>query len=126
MNNELISRDIVQECKLKLLTAKQDLLNRARASRLEFANNQTNVGDEIDQSAANIEEHAMLTAQERIRNQLFEIEMALGRIERGVFGICEETQEPIEVERLLAIPFTRLSIEGAEIREATSHRYLRA
>ena len=68
----------------------------------------------------------MLTVQERIRNQLFEIDMALGRIERGVFGICEETFEKIETERLLAIPFTRLSIEGAEIREAVSQRYLRA
>ncbi len=126
MNIEDTANDIVQDCKRRLLSMKQDLLNRAKTSRQEFAKNQTNVGDEIDQSAANIEEHAMLTVQERIRNQLFEIDMALGRIERGVFGICEETFEKIETERLLAIPFTRLSIEGAEIREAVSQRYLRA
>ena len=54
-----------------------------------------------------------------------EIEMALGRIERGSYGICEETEEPIELERLLTIPWTRLSIEGAEIRESIRKRYAR-
>jgi DnaK suppressor protein len=54
---------------------------------------------------------------------LSEIESALGRIESGIFGLCEETEEPIEAERLLAIPWTRLSIEGAEIRESMNKRY---
>jgi DnaK suppressor protein len=49
----------------------------------------------------------------------------LGRIEKGTYGVCEETEEPIEVERLRAIPWTRLSIEGAELREALEHRYAR-
>lgn len=39
------------------------------------------------------------------------------RIEKGTFGKCEETDEPIEPQRLIAIPWTRLSVEGAEIRE---------
>ena len=51
--------------------------------------------------------------------------MALARIEQGTFGVCEETEEVIESERLLAIPWTRLSIEGAEIREAVSRRFAR-
>ena len=64
-----------------------------------------------------------LEAQTRLRNQLFEIELALGKIEVGVYGVCEETEEPIEEERLLAIPWTRLSVEGAEIREDLSKRF---
>ena len=60
-----------------------------------------------------------------MRNQLLEIEMALARIEQGTFGFCEETEEPIESERLLAIPWTRLSIEGAEMREAVGRKYAR-
>ena len=42
-----------------------------------------------------------------------------------LFGICEETEEVIEPERLRAIPWTRLSIEGAEIRESVNKRYAR-
>jgi DnaK suppressor protein len=60
-----------------------------------------------------------------MRLQLFEIESALARIDSNVFGICEETLEPIEVERLLAIPSTRLSIEGAELREAVKRKFAR-
>ena len=56
---------------------------------------------------------------------VIEIESALARIENGSFGICEETEEVIEPERLRAIPWTRLSIEGAEIRESITKRYAR-
>jgi DnaK suppressor protein len=67
-----------------------------------------------------------LNLNDRLRSQLFEIESALGRIESGAFGFCEETEEPIEIERLRAIPWTRLSIEGAELRESVNRRYARS
>ena len=117
-----IANHIVQECRRKLLATKAELMNRAKQCRIEFSTNDKNYGDEIDQSVAFLAEHNYLVTQERIRHQLFEIESALSRIEQGVYGICEETQEPIETERLLALPFTTLSIEGAEIREALRHR----
>jgi len=120
-----ISRDIVQQCRQKLLLMKQDLLNRARHIRNEFAQNDKNSGDEIDQAVAHLAEHNFLVSQERLRHQLVEIEYALARIESGQFGTCEETQEPIEPDRLIAIPYTRLSIEGAEIRDASRKKYAR-
>ncbi len=70
-------------------------------------------------------ESEFLSMHERLRKQLMEIELALGRIEKGSYGVCEETDEPIEADRLLAIPWTRLSIEGAEIRESIRRRYAR-
>mgnify|MGYP000852469493 FL=1 len=72
-----------------------------------------------------IDPNQYLIIQDRIRHQLMEIEYALARIENGSFGICEETFEPIEGDRLLAIPYTRLSIEGAEIREQHSKKFAR-
>lgn len=41
-----------------------------------------------------------------------EIDAALGRIDAGTYGICERTGEPIALERLEALPYTRYSIEG--------------
>ncbi len=120
-----LSREIVQECRQKLLLMKNDLLNRARHIRNEFAQNDKNSGDEIDQTVAHLAEHGFLVSQERIRTQLLEIEFALARIESGQFGMCEETQEPIEKDRLLAIPYTRFSIEGAEIRDASRKKFAR-
>jgi DnaK suppressor protein len=113
----VLSAETIQTCRLKLISLKQDLLNRSREIRAEFTSNDKSSGDEIDQSVAFLAEHNFLINQDRIRLQLAEIELALARIEKGVFGFCEETQEPIEVERLLALPYTRLSAEGAEMRE---------
>ena len=76
-------------------------------------------------STLRLAELDFLSAQGRAKDRLLEIETALARIERGNYGVCEETDEPIEVERLRALPWTRLSIEGAEIRESLQKRYVR-
>lgn len=123
-----LSQDLVFECKKRLLTLKQEILNRVRSSAVAYTQDQANrttTGDEIDQSVAQLEEYNFLVAHDRMRNQLIEIEMALSRIESGTFGVCEETEEPIESERLIAVPWTRLSIEGAEIREAMNRKFAR-
>lgn len=114
----MIDNSVIQVCREKLLTAKAELLNRYQTHFRDFREREnTGGGDEADQSAAIINENQMFLAQQRMRKQLLEIESALARIQRGTFGVCEETEEPIEKERLLAIPWTTLSIEGAEIRE---------
>lgn len=117
-------QNLVAECKRRLLDAKTDLLNRVRQTRndLHF---EDKGGDEADQTVRILAEAETLSLQERLRSQLLEIELALSRIENGTYGICEETEEQIEHDRLLAIPWTRLSIEGAEIRESVQKRYAR-
>jgi DnaK suppressor protein len=113
---------IVSTCKQKLLETKTDIINRLRLSFREFRSRDTG-GDETDQAVDMLAEGEFLTHQDRLRSQLLDIEIALAKIESGRYGLCEETEEPIEVNRLLAIPWTRLSIEGAEIREELSKRF---
>ena len=50
---------------------------------------------------------------------LYEIDQAINRIHDGSYGVCELTGEPIEPERLKAVPWTRFSA-GAE-KELESH-----
>lgn len=121
---EKLTEKLVKECKEKLLKTKMDLLNRVKEAREKLDLGEKG-GDEADQTMRLLAEQEMLNLNDRLRSQLFEIESALGRIESGAFGLCEETEEPIEVERLKAIPWTRLSIEGAEIRESIDRRYAR-
>jgi DnaK suppressor protein len=113
----MVSQKILKACKQKLLMAKADILNRYHNHFSDLRERETG-GDEADQSMSILAENQLFAVQQRLRSQLSEIESALSRMERGTFGICEETDEPIEPQRLLAIPWTRLSIEGAEIREA--------
>ncbi len=89
-----------------LLGLRQDLVNLDRG------------GDEVDQSVGLLAENQNLSLSQRLRAHLIEIDLALSRIEQGVYGICEETGESIESGRLMAVPWTRLSLEGAEIRES--------
>ncbi|MDR0728106.1 MAG: TraR/DksA C4-type zinc finger protein [Puniceicoccales bacterium] len=48
---------------------------------------------------------------------LREIDEAIGRLFEGTYGRCEITGQPIAEERLLAIPFTRYSLEGKAEKE---------
>lgn len=43
---------------------------------------------------------------------LFEIDEAIRRIEKGTYGICEMTEDPINIERLEALPYVRYSIKA--------------
>ncbi|MBB5350118.1 RNA polymerase-binding transcription factor DksA [Haloferula luteola] len=45
------------------------------------------------------------------QDALYEIEQALRRIERGVYGVCEMSGEKIPQARLEAIPFARLTVQ---------------
>ena len=119
-----ISKDLIEECKVKLLDTKSEILNRVKETRRDLHNDERG-GDEADQTMRVLAEKEILQMHERLRMQLVEIEQALSRIDNGTYGVCEETEEPIEAERLRAIPWTRLSIEGAEIRESLQKRYAR-
>lgn len=124
-NSTKITEKVIKDCRDKLLKSKMDLLNRVREAREKLDLGEKG-GDEADQTMRLLAEQEMLNLNDRLRSQLYEIESALGRIENGSFGMCEETEEIIEVERLRAIPWTRLSIEGAEIRESVNKRYARS
>lgn len=119
-----ITEKLVHECRDKLLNTKAELLNRVKETRGKLDQFERG-GDEADQTMRILAEQEMLNLTDRLRSQLLEIESALGRIENGSYGFCEETEEPIEVERLRAIPWTKLSIEGAELRESMDRRYAR-
>lgn len=51
------------------------------------------------------------------RDTIREIDAALQRINDGVYGLCEETNQPIPIERLESIPWARLTIAAAEARD---------
>ena len=53
---------------------------------------------------------------------LAEIDAAITRIKNGTYGVCETTGEQIPATRLEAIPFTRYTKEGQEIKEIENKR----
>ncbi len=69
------------------------------------------VHDEADESVADLLAELDLELLERHKHDLLEVEAALTRLRQGRYGLCEESGELIEFERLLAIPTAR---RGAE------------
>ncbi len=123
----MVSSSTITICKQKLLSAKFELINQIKSMKNDFNLVDKSRGDESDLASAHQEEHHFLVKQGRLKHQLLEIESALSRIEQGTYGICEITEESIEEDRLIALPWTRFSIEGAEIKEAQNKRaHLRA
>ena len=58
------------------------------------------------------------TAERDPREAYFQkIEKALKKLDEGVFGVCEDCEEPISVKRLEARPETELCIRCKEDQE---------
>lgn len=75
------------------------------------------VGDEGDRASRESSQTLELRARDRQRKLLRKIEQALVRIDRGEYGYCEETGEPIGLQRLNIRPVATLCLEAQEVRE---------
>ena len=64
-----------------------------------------------------------LRSRERGRKLVGKIDSALGRIDDGIYGYCEETGDAIALSRLEARPIATLSVEAQESHERRERRY---
>lgn len=108
-------KKLFEACREKLLSVKEKHLSVLRNLTGELV--AESQGDVADQARALQEETMSLARRGKLSHELSEIEQALDRLKNNTYGICEETGNLIEDKRLEAIPWTRLSLEGAEIRE---------
>jgi DnaK suppressor protein len=70
------------------------------------------------------EEHSLeLRTRDRERKLIKKVEQAIARIGAGDYGYCEETGEPIGLQRLLARPTATLSVEAQERRELRQKQF---
>lgn len=73
--------------------------------------------DLTDRASAETDHALELRTRDRERKLISKINQALGRIEEGEYGYCEETGEPISIARLKARPNATMSIESQERHE---------
>lgn len=70
------------------------------------------------------EEHALeLRTRDRERKLIKKVQQALARIDSGDYGYCEETGDPIGLQRLLARPTATLSVEAQQRRELRQRQF---
>jgi RNA polymerase-binding transcription factor DksA len=73
---------------------------------------QTKLDDLTDAATEESQRNLDLVAASSTHEILFEVVQAIRRIEKGGYGVCELTGEPIEAARLDAIPWARYSLVG--------------
>ncbi|MGH2794845.1 MAG: TraR/DksA family transcriptional regulator [Actinomycetota bacterium] len=64
-----------------------------------------------DSAQSTAERNKVLAVIERLRENLHDVNVALGKIDTGTFGVCERCGEAINPERLEAIPYARLCVK---------------
>jgi DnaK suppressor protein len=100
-----------------LQAQKDDLLSNAGETTEHLREDTSIVPDPADRATIE-EEHALeLRTRDRERKLLKKISQALGRLDNGEYGFCDETGEPIGLARLLARPTATLSLEAQQRRE---------
>ena len=99
--------------KLKILTQNtKDMGEMASCSRLDASGDITNIPTHIaDISADTFAQDITLGLIQNNSCLIKEIYMALDRIDKKVFGICENCHREIAKPRLDTIPHTRLCVE---------------
>ena len=99
-----------------MLKACREELLGLRSEKSDFDSS----GDEADEAAAREIDFRDAAKAALISARCEEIEAALRRIDSGEYGWCEETGEPIGLQRMIANPLSRFSLEAQERREAMS------
>ena len=113
----------VEYFRQKLLAWKKSLLNQSQDTLEDLRQGGLNQPDDIDRASMETDKALDLRTKDRARKLISKINDALKRIEDGTYGYCEETGEPIGLERLGARPVATLSIEAQERHERMEKTY---
>lgn len=113
----------VEYFRQKLLAWKKSLLNQSQDTLEDLRQGGLNQPDDIDRASMETDKALDLRTKDRARKLISKINDALKRIEDGTYGYCEETGEPIGLERLEARPVATLSIEAQERHERMEKTY---
>jgi RNA polymerase-binding transcription factor DksA len=108
---------LLAELKQKLMDEKSrlktELSSFAKATGVEnhYEAQIENIGTDPDDSATEVEGYVdNLALESNLEGQLQDVNRALEKMEKGTYGICENTGQEINVERLKVYPAARTAI----------------
>jgi DnaK suppressor protein len=107
----------------KLLAWREDILKEAKETLQHLQEENQNHPDLADRASSETDRAIELRARDRQRKLIAKIDEAVGRIDEGTYGYCEETGEPISLRRLEARPIATLSVEAQERHERRERIY---
>lgn len=113
---ELTVEDL-HRLRAKLAEERVAVKERVERHLAEAMEDSDNLPDEMDIATRHTEQAYLLRLVDKEKKLLKEIDHAMAKFERGTYGICEGTGEPIGLKRLELRPWTRHSLEYKEMLE---------
>ena len=107
----------------KLVAWREELLHESAETLDNLKQGGITVPDISDRASAEADKALELRTRDRMRKVISKIDAALDRIEDGTYGYCEETGEPIGLERLIARPIATMTVEAQERHERMEKTY---
>jgi RNA polymerase-binding transcription factor DksA len=107
----IAERDRLQS---ELRVIDQELIRLGQSQSDEGAGVGNHMADEGSDAQ---EQETDFTVRANIEVMLGEVQHALTKFETNTYGICEDTNEPIAVARLEALPYARYTVQAQEKRE---------
>jgi len=104
--NKLVEKKQYLESQLQIFAKKNENIKNDYETVFE------QIGDGAEENADEVTTYAdNLAIEHELEDNLTEIEDALGRIADGTYGICSDCKEPMNIDRLEALPEAILCIK---------------
>ena len=107
----------------KLTAWKSEIIQESKETLISLQKENVNHADLADRASSESERSIELRARDRQRKLIAKIDSAVARLDDGSYGYCEDTNEPIGINRLVARPIATLSIEAQERHERREKVY---
>jgi DnaK suppressor protein len=101
-----------------LLKQRGEILNKTDSFKANSVIETPAQGDEGDLAVSELNLSLTLRLQERQTQLLQKIDRALSKLDEGSFGLCEQCEEPLHINRLKARPVATLCIACKEEQES--------
>ncbi|NDY96637.1 RNA polymerase-binding protein DksA [Wenzhouxiangella limi] len=113
-DEEYMSPEHLEYFRQMLLKWRSELIEESQETINNLRGEVRDVGDEAERASRETENSLELRTRDRYRKLLGKIDQALGRVEDGSYGYCEETGEEIGLARLEARPIATLCLDAQE------------
>ncbi len=109
-----LTNDDLKELHAMLKTKRKEVVQNIERHLNTVTADSDALPDEMDVATRQSEQAYYLRIADKEKKLLNQIDHALGKFERGTYGICEGTKEAIGPKRLRLRPWTRYSMEYKE------------
>ncbi len=106
---ETLTAAEIKEIKKQLEELKADAEKRLKEKK-DMDMPEAEVGDPIDAASQSLDKEILFELSGNSHDTIGQIEAALRKIEKGIYGRCELCRQPIPKKRIKALPFARYCV----------------